>query len=74
MDARGARFAGGMVDKRSEGTKAGRCPAFWRQTNKSLGRWAEAADFEALLYLGSCRFGDICTVVESKVAKTGPPS
>ena len=76
LGARGARFAGGMLDEGSEGKserKRGRCPAFWRQDN-SLGSWAEAADFEALLYLGSYRFGDICTVVESKPAKTAPPS
>ena len=71
MGARDARFAGGMVDKRSEGEKSGEMSSFLAP-DKSLGRWAGAVVFEALPYLCSCIVGIGCIVGESKVAKTGP--
>ena len=71
MGARGARFVGGMVDEGSEGKKAREMSSFLAP-DKSLGRWAGAADFEASPYLCSCRVGIGCIVVECKVAKTGP--
>ena len=69
LGARGARFAGGMVDEGSEGKKAREMSSFLAP-DKSLGRWAGAVVFEASPYLCSCRVGIGCIVVECKVAKS----